>query len=235
VVIFLLAANRLKTLKPFMYPSGPVPDTIISGKEASRPPIFSPELTTLLTSPHSRTTKPLNKSDIIMPRNLPASGNPLSEDARIYGQFSKRREVNIRWRQFKAETKKLFPPLEVSVTDSVIRGGQPQFRALHALESAVGELCRGSTRTRRERKDSTRRDESPTPSFYRHPSRWVRRRYRWLLSRSPRLVFRWDNVLSVQISPRSFPPYQKSAAHMPEVDPTTMTWFRKRKVMIQAS
>ena len=229
----MFAVNLLKTLKPFIYSNGPSPDEIIPGKESSRPPMFSPELTTLLTSPHSRTTKPLNKSDIITPRNLSARANPLSEDAQLYGPLSKRRQVNIRWRQFKAETKKLFPPLGARVTDAVIKDGKSQFRVLHAkldhlenVDSAVGELCRGPTKTRREQNDNVEINESPAP-FYRHPSRWVRRRYRWLLSRSPRLVHRSDNSISVEISPRSFSPYQKPAAYLPEVDRTTVTWLRK--------
>jgi len=215
-----------------MYSKGPSPDKIIPGKESSRPPIFSPELSALLTSPHSRTTKPLNKSEIITPRNLPTRANPLSDDARLYGPLSKRRQVNIRWRQFKAETKKLFPPLGAHVTDAVIKDGKSQSRVLHGklehlenVEGAVGELCRGPTKTRRERNDNI--NESPAPLIYRHPSRWVRRRYRWLLSRSPRLVYRSDNFVSVQMSPRSFSPYQKSAVYLPEVDRTTETWFRK--------
>jgi hypothetical protein len=214
-----------------MYSNGPLPDTIIPGKESSRPPVFSSELTTLLTSPHSRTTRPLTKSDIITPRNLPACANPLSEEARIYGSLSKRREVNIRWRQFRAETIKLFPPLDGCATAAVIEDGKPptpvlrtKLEKLENVERAVGGVCRGSTKTRREKEDNV---ESPTSSIYRHPSRWVRRRYRWLLSRSPKLVSRSDNFLSVQISPLAFLPYQKSAAYMPEVDHTTMAWFRK--------
>ena len=206
-----------------MYSNGPLPDTIIPGRESSRPPTFSPELTTLLTSPHSRTTRPLNKGDIITPRNLPACADPLSADARIYGQFSKRREVNIRWRQFRAETKKLFPPLDFSVAETV----HAKLENFENVECAVGRLFRGATKTRRERKDIVERDESPIRSVRRHPSRWVRRRYRWLLSRSPRLVNRPDNFLGVQISSRAFSPYQKSAAYMPEVDRTTLTWFRR--------
>lgn len=216
----VLGVSWLKTTKPFMYSNGPLPDTIIPGRESSRPPTFSPELTTLLTSPHSRTTRPLNKGDIITPRNLPACADPLSEDARIYGQFSKRREVNIRWRQFRAETKKLFPPLDSSVADIV-------HAKLENVECAVGSLFRGPTKTRRERKDNVERDESPIQLVRRHPSRWVRRRYRWLLSHSPRLVNRSGNFLGVQISSRSFSPYQKSAAYIPEVDGTTLTWFRR--------
>lgn len=191
--------------------------------------MFSPELVALLTSPLSRTTKPLTKGDIITPRNLPACAHPLSEDARIFGLLSKRREVNIRWRQFRAETKKLFPPLDACVaTDRKlpVQAQHINWEKVERVERVVGGLCRGPTKTRREREDGAQRDEPPTPLIYRHPSRWIRRRYRWLLSRSPRLVYHSDNSPSLQISSRSFSPYQKSAGYMPDVDPTTMTWFR---------
>lgn len=212
-----------------MHTNSPSSDAIIHGKESSRPPVFSPELTALLTSPHSRTTKPLSKSDTIKPRSMPASACLLSEDARIYGQLSKRREVNIRWRQFRIETKKLLPPLGA---DSVTKDGKLQFRIPYNLEnslnveSVVGELCRGPTKTRREQEE-LESDDSQAPLIYRHPSRWVRRRYRWLLSRTPKLVYQSDKLFSIQTSSRSFSPYQKSSAYMPEADSTTLTWFRK--------
>jgi hypothetical protein len=234
-MIFLVYPKWLMILKPFMYTKGALPDTIIAGNlGSSRPPMYSPALTALLTSPHSRTTKPLSKSDIIRPRNLPACANPLSDEARIHGPFSKRREVNIRWRQFKTETKKLLPPLDACLANSIIKDPNRTLDAnlenLENVESAVGELCRGPTKTRREQKDM-KKDESRTLSDHRHPSRWVRRRYRWLLSCSPRLMYQSEKLLGVQISQRSFSPSQKPAVHMPEVDVTTMSWFRKPIVM----
>ena len=217
----------LKNLEPFMHSNGPYPDAIIHGKESSRPPVFSPELTALLTSLHSRTTKPLIKSDTIKPRNMPASADPQSNDARIYGRLSKRREFNIRWRQFKTETSKLLPPLGAcaAMKDRKLQFLHNKLESIVNVESVVGELCRGPSKTRREHKANFKSDDSRTRSMYRHPSRWVRRRYRWLLSRTP-IVSQLDKSLSIRISPRSFSPYQKSFAYMPEADPTTLTWLK---------
>lgn len=221
--------GMLKNLEPFLHSEGPYPDAIIHGKESSRPPVYSPELIALLTSPHSRTTKPLIESDIIKPRNLPASASPLSDDACIYGRLSKRREVNIRWRQFKTETKKLLPPLgtRAAMQDGKLQFPHKNLENLVDMESVVGELCRGPTETRREQKAKLENHDIPTPSMYRHPSRWVRRRYRWLLSYTPKIVYQSDKLLSIQKSPRSFSPYQKPFTYIPEADPTTLIWFRK--------
>ncbi|OBZ79295.1 hypothetical protein A0H81_00776 [Grifola frondosa] len=62
------------------------------------------------------------------PPKLPNRADPTSEEARLLGPFSKRRQVNIRWRYFTQEWKKLYPPLQVTLKEETSSGevdGQP--------------------------------------------------------------------------------------------------------------
>jgi hypothetical protein len=186
-------------------------------------------------------TKPLSKKDIDTPRNLPARADPASEEARIFGPFSKRREVNIRRRFFRTETKKLLPPLAVQVMESRTTNKENilldfdirKTNLFHEAEKAVGDLYRGPTKTRRECKVDLFGNQSQTDAFDRHPSRWIRRRYRWLLSRLPCLVYKGTggNKIGVQISSRSFCPYQRTPAYMSEADSTTIAWIQRPAVV----
>jgi len=232
----LVYSVQSQRCQPFLDSKGPLLDPIIPGKETSRPPVISPELVALLTSSYSRTTKPLSKKDAARPRELPTRADPSSDEARIFGPFSKRREVNIRRRFFKKEVKKLLPPIHALKGDTTQQDSQARVDLLDALKTSlfaeterlVGELCKAPTRTRRERKDELLEHRSPPISTDRHPSRWVRRRYRWLLSRLPQLVYhgKGDSGIGVQISPRTFSPYQKTLVHLPEVDSTTLSWMQ---------
>jgi len=187
----------------------------------------------LLTSSYSRTTKPLSKKGAERPCELPTRADPSSEEARIFGPFSKRREVNIRRRFIKTEVKKVFPPIDILRADTTQQDFQARVDLLDVLkmglfaeaEKLVGELCKGPTTTRREQKDELLEHPSPSMSTDRHPSRWVCRRYRWLLSRLPQLVYHGKGI-NVQISSRTFAPYQKTLAYLPEVDSTTLSWLQ---------
>ncbi|KAG8864082.1 hypothetical protein FRB96_006955 [Tulasnella sp. 330] len=79
------------------------------------PPLYSASVSTLLTSQLGRVAgKALSKAALNHPPNLPARANPSSDDARLMGRFSLRREANIRWRFFTDEVhKQLQPPLVV--------------------------------------------------------------------------------------------------------------------------
>ncbi|KAF8898926.1 hypothetical protein BD779DRAFT_48542 [Infundibulicybe gibba] len=117
---------RWEIMEPLLsHPQALVPPRIIPAVEKSRPPIYSPELKALLTSAHSRTTKPLSPQALNSPPLMPARANPSSEEARLLGRLSKRREVNIRWRYFTVEWKKIRPPLEVVVKDISHDQGSP--------------------------------------------------------------------------------------------------------------
>lgn len=180
-------------------PAAPLPPRIIPAVERSRPPSYSPELTTLLTSIHARTTtKPLKLSALHTPPTLPERANPSSDEARFLGPFSRRREVNIRWRHHTGEVKKTFPPLELTKRHgaegpSYIREtGAEELKLLEEVECLARSPHEGPPMPRRERQTSIRMDDVPRPVQARFdsplPTRFLRRRYRELLSRIPILT-----------------------------------------------
>jgi hypothetical protein len=194
----------MKSLLPD--PATPAPPRTIPSVERSRLPVYSPEFTALLLSPCSRPTgKTLRPSHLHSPPALPPRANPSSEDARLFGPFSKRREVNIRWRYFSSQWKKLYPPLEVSVKKQGTQETSSQEDALlGARIRGVGmqtaglldelKLLAGPTS---ERPPAPRRTDpvypSHTPSYTGDrralPNRFLRRRYRELLGRIPVLTY----------------------------------------------
>ena len=190
-------------------PTAPLPERIISEVEKSRPPVYPPEVTALLTSPYSRTTKSLAKRALERPPTLPTRADPKSEEAQLLGPFSTRREVNIRWRYFTTEIKKILPPLQVTLqqssaqqepsqitdVDSLVKAGvRPVgLQDLGILEEALsmaGPAWAPLRKTRRERRTSDGQvaEPSPTPLQTHLPRRFIRRRYQQLLSRLPILT-----------------------------------------------
>lgn len=187
-------------------PAKPPPASIIPGVERSRPPSYSPELTTLLTSVHSRTlTKPLKPEALVNPPTLPARADPSSEEARLLGRLSLRREVNIRWRFHSGELKRTYFPLELSEKGSSNgeANARPVPRQTGAEELAlVAELERLATSPhdgvpipRRQRaalkdqkgdhKPNTHQESFESNFNSPKPVRFIRRRYRELLGRVP--------------------------------------------------
>lgn len=208
----------------------------------SRPPVYSPALSVLLTSTYSRTTKPLKIANLVNPPVLPARADPSSPDAHIFGLLSKRREVNIRHRYFASEWKKIFPPIEVQVgpDPSTSRNGGHlakqftlgfgmQIGVFADIEKTVGTLKTHRPLPRRER--SSEQDRFETRMKAGHSSRWLQRRYRSLLNRLPMLLFnpsddsQSSGSFSVQRSELSLPPYQRPISYLPEVDSTTFAWL----------
>lgn len=219
-------------------PCAPLPQPIIPANIKSRPPVYSPALKALLTSAHSRSTKPLKIANLVNPSILPARADPSSPEARIFGPFSKRREVNIRRRYFGSEWKKVFPPIEVQVKPNsqgkkqsakqLVPGFGMRIGVFADIEKTVGTL-KARPLPRRER--SPEQDRSEVGIKAGHPSRWLRRRYRSLLNRLPILLYNpSDNSgqsgsFSVQQSELSLPPYQRPISYLPEVDSTTLAWL----------
>jgi hypothetical protein len=216
----------------------PLPQPIISANKKSRPPVYSPALKALLTNAHSQTIKPLKIANLVNPPSLPARADPSSPDARIFGPFSKRREVNIRRRYFAFKWKKVFPPIEVQVrsnshgekqsAEQLIPGFGMQFGVFADIEKTVG-TAKARPLPRRGR--SSEQDRSEAGIKAGHPSRWLRRRYRSLLNRLPILLYNpSDNseksgFFSVQQSELSLPPYQRPISYLTEVDSTTLAWL----------
>ncbi|TCD59884.1 hypothetical protein EIP91_011259 [Steccherinum ochraceum] len=204
---------RWELLQP-MIPSRssqPIPERIIPAVEKSRPPVYSPELTALLTSTHSRMIKPLTAKQLHTPPLFPKRGDPNSQEARDLGPLSKRREVNLRWRHFAASHKKVLPPLQIVYGD-LSKAGDAQYTTnpavLHAAGirtsgtqnlgifediEALAQRSRPTPLTRREKRLYTHTfrqvsdDSSKTGS---HPPRkLLRRAYRRLLGRLPTMSY----------------------------------------------
>ncbi|KZT75065.1 hypothetical protein DAEQUDRAFT_761033 [Daedalea quercina L-15889] len=109
---------RWELLQPLLSdPASPLPDRIIPSVERSRPPVISPEMTALMANGISRSSRaPALKR--IQSAPLPERANPNSAAAHLLGPFSKRREVNIRWRYFTKQLHAVYPPVEVGVDQS---------------------------------------------------------------------------------------------------------------------
>ncbi|KAG5353238.1 hypothetical protein C0989_009201 [Termitomyces sp. Mn162] len=230
-------------LKPILSdPDVSVPPRIIPSSEKSRPPIYSPELQALLLSSDSRKTKPLAAKSLVFPPVLPLRADSSSEDARLLGPLSKRREVNTRWRYFTQEWKKVLPPLQVVMKDSTsdiefdktsqedlaradVRAlgmqGRGIFEDVHAI---AGPLTVPRPLTRKERLSSGTGVDTSVQS--RHPSRWLRRRYQELLGRLPILAYtptrdksRSSGRYSVSLSSNALAPtLRHDASRYPEVE-----------------
>ncbi|KAI0963967.1 hypothetical protein AcW1_000901 [Taiwanofungus camphoratus] len=123
-------------------PNTPLPERIIPTEEKSRPPVYSPELTALLTSGLARKTRPIEHRMLRSPPTLPERAGPTSVQARLLGSFSKRREVNIRWRYFTEQVKKVYPPLQVSIEEKTESGEVRQYTDRDRLVRA-GVRCMG--------------------------------------------------------------------------------------------
>ncbi|KAI0271429.1 hypothetical protein BC834DRAFT_966913 [Gloeopeniophorella convolvens] len=119
-------------MKPLLSdPTAPAPDRIISAVEYSRPPVYSPELAALLVSDLARPAgRTLKQHHLDKPPTLPPRADPSSAEARLFGPLSKRREVNLRWRFFADQWKRLYPPLEVSVRSRGARQSSSQEDAI---------------------------------------------------------------------------------------------------------
>jgi hypothetical protein len=248
LLFILCISSSFSVIKPILSdPNAPIPPRIIPAKEKSRPPIYSPELKALLTSAHSRTTKALEPRSLIFPPKFAPRADPYSEEALLQGPLSKRREVNIRWRYFVTEWKKVRPPLQVLVkndsdqaihnegTEDVIRAGIRGFGlqgygVFEEIENLIGSpwMPKAPTRKGQETREKVSNDSIP-----RHPSRWLRRRYQELLGRLPILAYsgrtqdgRSISGYSVSLSPRAIAPSQRYTANrLAEVDSVDLAWL----------
>lgn len=245
-------AYSCSLIKPMLFdPNAPIPSRIILADKKSRPPVYSPELKALLTSGHSRTTKALELQSLTSPPKLSLRADPCSEDTRLLGPLSKRREVNIRWRYFVTEWKKIRPPLQVVVKDmsnevvhnrstkedvrrAGIRGfGMQGFGVFEEIETLVGPPWIPKAPTRRERELGKKATYDSTSHIPRHPSRWLRRRYQELLGRMPVLTYtRTQNVrtegYSVSLSHRAIAPWQRYTANrLAEIDIVNLAWLEQ--------
>lgn len=176
---------RWELMEPLLSdPNAPLPPPIIPGKESSRPPAYSQELAALLTSGLSRKKRPLVLDDLSFPPILPKRADPHSSDAQILGPFSKRREVNARWKYFGQEWKKVLPPLQISVSPSREVGDEGNELG---ASTAVRKIGFHGTNVLEELVQLTTKPKNTSGTFL--PRRWLRRRYQELLGRLPILTF----------------------------------------------
>lgn len=191
-------------------------------------------------SPFSRTNKPLEPKDFIHPRTLPPRANPRSEEARSFGPFSKRREVNIRWRFYRNELKKVLPPLEITMNEespfdnNVLPPlGTQRHNLMDELERIVGgELRPEPPLTRREKRQKHGiKITGPSARAERHTSRWLRRRYRSLLSTIPQLAYqpspKGGSKIIVNKHPLGHHPHDRDSKSMPVADAIQVAWIEQ--------
>ncbi|KAI0673360.1 hypothetical protein C8Q78DRAFT_1067709 [Trametes maxima] len=211
---------RWEILDPLLSdPGAPLPPRIIPAVESSRPPLISREMRALLMSDASRMTKALSNRALAHPPNLPPRADPKSPEAQALGPFSKRREVNLRRRFFRAELQKTMFPLQVVVegapvgtasggaavtgrrTDADALAGT-RIRAVGLQHSGVFEeieALASPSRKLRHSPQGTSADSSTQeqagPYFQSHlPIRFLRRRYQQLLARIPMLLYKPPRV-----------------------------------------
>lgn len=190
-------------------PNAPPAPRIIPAYERSRPPVYSPELVALLTSTHSRTTKALQARLLKSPPTMPLRADPSSEEARLLGPFSKRREVNLRWRYFTEECQKVLPPLQLSVKEisasfevtkessdrhelaaaGVRNVGLQGGCLLEEAQSLAGPAWKPLSIPRRARKGPQVQIPDSRPFTSKLSTRWLRKRYQNLLGKIPVLTY----------------------------------------------
>ncbi|SJL05583.1 uncharacterized protein ARMOST_08940 [Armillaria ostoyae] len=242
---------RWELMQPLLTdPKAEKPPPIIPAVEKSRPPVYPKELAALLTSPASRSTKKaLTPEDLETPPTLPSRANPTSEDAKLLGPLSKRREVNIRWRFFTQEATKVYPPLEVkakvfsntpadaspvTIREAGIRGfGFQEQGLLEDIHSIVGREKEGIRPvTRRELQAMEKIGQAPSTPAARHPSRWLRRRYQQLLGKLPEVTYTYqsgakDGRYAVSLSDQSLAVSVVPIHQYGEVDSAALAWYNK--------
>lgn len=196
---------KWELLEPFLQDAKrPGHPRIIPTVEKSRPPVYTSEIAALLTSSFARKGKPLSLENLRSPPTLPPRADPGSEDAVLMGPFSKRREVNIRWRYFTSETRKLLPPLKIGLNDAEHgQINQASGDIFSAGKRGLGlqgqrihediELIAGHPRSLGR---PFKNELSNAKASLSYPSRWLRRRYQDLTRRLPILSFSKHDEMS---------------------------------------
>ncbi|KAK2461621.1 hypothetical protein APHAL10511_006084 [Amanita phalloides] len=228
---------KRELMEPFLSDpkAGPPPQIILS-VDKSRPPVYSPELRTLLTSSLSRMTKPLRHDAFERPQKLPLRS---ASEVQLLGGFSKRREVNIRWRYFTAEWKKVFPPLQTIVckeddADRETSYGSQWADVFQSLQQLVGPPLKARNLTRKELQRQGSLRTTPIPLIRHHNSRWLRRRFQQLLGRIPILISPRPNSehgqMAVALSPSAIGPSLRfSPDRVPDATPADIEWSNVKK------
>ena len=174
--------------------------------------------------------------------NPPTLPKRIPDEEKLLGPFSKRREVNIRWRYFTTEWKKVFPPLQTIVCGKENEESQKHLEnkpssaaarvdglqdVFQDVQRLVGSPCKARNLTRRE----LRGQEPPSRCLTgHHSSRWLRRRFQQLLGRVPILISSNSGPnkegLTVALSPGAISPSLRfTADRVPEATSADIEWF----------
>jgi len=195
-------------------PQTPRPDPIIPGVDRSRPPTYSPTLQAILGAAVAKSNdKSHTPVQLEHPPTLPGRADPKSEDARLLGPLSLRRQVNIRWRFFSQQRDLTWWPLEVDSSGLAGIHPSPSYsnpctgfeglgmvQEIERLATQLGDQPRSiSLRQNAVREQDATRDvvhasPLPPPKLPTRSRRWVRRRYRELLAKIPALVAQSSNA-----------------------------------------
>ncbi|KAG8918202.1 hypothetical protein FRC01_001999 [Tulasnella sp. 417] len=168
---------------------------LIPQNPRSRLPTYSPILTALITSAHGRSSgKAVMVSDTIQPPILPARADPKSEDAKLMGPLSKRREVNLRRRYWKEQVVAASVPLQSLVEDQPDENKRVKWdpeKLFEMLERAsiVPPSPLPSSPTK-----------NPPPSKFPRSARFLRRRFAEVLAKTPIIKTSDAGRVSVTIS-----------------------------------
>lgn len=229
-------------------PTATPPAPVIPKVKDSLPPVYPKPLQALIMNAQSMATRPLRKDAWTKEKLIGPRANPYSQDAHFFGPFPKRREYNVQWRFFRRETKKVLPPLEIASSAREegsemgdVKENIPHYAEslplqdcglISEIESLVGESAPAPL-TRREKMAKGVNDNRTTAASNCHPSRWVRRRYRQLLSEIPILTHvpkrgaNNDEEGSYSVRQSSHAPGNAPASNMSvrEIDDTNLAWL----------
>lgn len=171
----------------------------------------------------------------------------------LLGPLSKRREYNIRWRFFKSEWKKVYPPLHVSLqhptyqSNTRIPPNHPlsfgfqntvTLQELLALAGSPSTLPDPPSKQRRLQQVQRTSDTNPLDGNL--PLRWLRRRYQALLGRVPLLIHRslpQDNskrTYDVQLADNAITASRPHSSRLRVVDAKDVTWISDVHLTVQS-
>ncbi|KAF9231598.1 hypothetical protein BU15DRAFT_55939 [Melanogaster broomeanus] len=219
---------RWELLEPLLSdPNAPLPAMILPGKRNLDPPVYSAELAALLTSGNSHNTRPLEKRHLVFPPCLPERAKLDSEEAAMLGPLSRRREVNLRWRFFRSECKKVHPPLQISE-----RPPAPDQDTI-TFSASPRSIGFQDTTVLQDQKMQQRSEETlqSNPFDGNLPVRWLRRRYQSLLARIPLLTRRPPHkdkskpLYDVQLADNAIIPAKPHTTRLRAIDSGDMPWI----------
>ena len=150
---------------------------LVPGIDRTRPPVYTDRLKAYLTSSLShRTGKAPKEKQLDWPPTLPERADPKSDEARLIGPLSKKREANIRWRYLRGLEKRLFPPFKAEEVDK-----------LEKLVIEPGDLRRNGTDVKLQLSPEAGQEVGRKKPKHITP-RFMQRRYQEILNSGPILT-----------------------------------------------